>query len=1656
VSNDPLASKEWHKGAIDLTSLGDEFTGSGIAVGVFDDGIEKGHADLSANYDASKEFVYNGATYNPQGAAGQQNHGTAVAGIIAAVADNGAGGSGIAPKAKITAVDIIGNAGGAMIPAIGHMAAFDLTSNSWNWVSKYVDGVGTAFGAAFQNALKSAAETGRAGLGTVIVVAAGNDWQTDRRDANYSEFSASRHTITVGAWTDLGTRASYSNTGANILVAAPSNGGSKGIFTTDETGSAGYSSAAYTETFGGTSAATPIVSGVVALMLEASGKSLGWRDVQEILAFTADVKAGGFEETGGAYVTNQTDLWAINGARTVDGGGKAFSNDAGFGQVDAYEAVRFSEVWTLFGAAKTSANEASVRVSDGTTKAVGNGSGFTDYQLVVGTGLDLDYVTLTLTMTHGNVEDLRIELISPDGTRSLMLTTGSTTAVNAFSAKTWMFGSNEFRGELSAGTWTVRVTDTRANSYSGSVSSVVLDLYGDGVTVDNVYHYTDDFMKMLAIEPSRSLVTDTNGGTDWLNFSAIRGGIDADLSARTILMRGVSTLTIAAGTTIENVVAGDGADVLRGNDLANHLVGMRGDDLLDGRLGADLLDGGAGSDTASYALSLAAVDVDLTRAAQSGGDAEGDRLIAIENVVGSAFADTLTGDARANRITGGAGDDRIDGGAGTDTAVFSGLRADYAVTANADGSFTLADMRTSGDGTDRVVNVERFRFADGYVAAADLVTTLVGDGNLDEGGTGGAGGRDGDGGTAGADIINGTAADDVIDAGAGDDTIFMSTGKDVVDGGEGVDTFVFTGAFSAYALYRGTAGGSTYYRVVGTGVDTTLVNVEILRDAGGATFDLRLLRDATITGTAKNDTLKGSDQTAERLNGLSGDDILKGSAGADILDGGTGLDTADYSASTVGVTVDLAAGTLSGGQADGDILISIENVTGSATRANVLSGDGGANVLKGGAGDDRIAGRGGADTLDGGKGIDTVDYSESSAGVTVDLASTKPQSGGDAAGDKLTGFENVVGTDFADVLAGTVAANQLFGGKGDDILSGGAGADMLSGGDGIDVASYATSKAGVIVDLALAGTQAGGDAAGDLLSGIEGVVGSTKNDVLSGEGGANVLDGGAGNDILEGRGGADRLVGGAGLDTARYAASSAAVAIDLSAGSASGGDAAGDVLVGIENLVGSAFADILTGDAGANVLSGGGGDDVLADGLGNDSLFGEAGDDLLVWFGGVDRFDGGLGTDTLSLAGLAVGAAINLAGTVTAGKDKLTFVGIEKVVGSRFADVVTGSALADDVDAGGGDDVVTGGAGNDRLDGGAGTDVAVYAGRRADYTVTAADDGSLTVRDLRSVKSDGTDVLKNFESLRFSDGTLVLGAALSATGVEAGSSSAQTVFVQTGGAKADKLAGSAGADHLSGGAGNDNLSGSDGADLMDGGVGLDTADYGASLAGVTVDLATGSGSGGQAEGDILIGIEIVRGSAKDDALTGSAGADELWGMAGADVLVDGLGTDKVYGGDGDDRLVWIGGAGDLFDGGAGLDTLDLSRLAARATVDLATGKVASGTGSLVAKAMEAVIGTAFDDVIVGGRSGDRLAGGAGDDVLTGGAGADVFQFAAGSGHDRITDFRIGEDKIAIDGAAFADLSFTAVAGGVLVGFGDDDILVSGVATLARGDFLLYA
>ncbi len=337
-------------------------------------------------------------------------------------------------------------------------------------------------------------------------------------------------------------------------------------------------------------------------------------------------------------------------------------------------------------------------------------------------------------------------------------------------------------------------------------------------------------------------------------------------------------------------------------------------------------------------------------------------------------------------------------------------------------------------------------------------------------------------------------------------------------------------------------------------------------------------------------------------------------------------------------------------------------------------------------------------------------------------------------------------------------------------MEGGAGADVMDGGvGGNDTAVYWNATAGVTV--ALNGAASGGEADGDVLTGFEHLVGSSFDDVLTGDAGNNRINGRDGNDVIMGGDGDDHLIGGAGMDsidggngvdTASYEFAGSGVSVNLFTGGY-GGRAGGDTYRSIENVLGSDHDDIITGDFLANRISGGLGDDVLNGDGGNDQLVGGA---------GADSLDGGNGVDTANYAGASAAIALSLATGGTAGDAAGdTFANIEFVVGTSFGDTIagndrnnrlTGGDGADSLD-GLGDDVITGGDGFDGFwvrDAGGGNDTITdfWAGDGMTDRIWLGADTGLT--DWAAVQGAWTDTVDGL-LLTFANGSALLEGVLS-------------------------------------------------------------------------------------------------------------------------------------------------------------------------------------------------------------------------------------------------------------------------------------------------------
>lgn len=283
-------------------------------------------------------------------------------------------------------------------------------------------------------------------------------------------------------------------------------------------------------------------------------------------------------------------------------------------------------------------------------------------------------------------------------------------------------------------------------------------------------------------------------------------------------------------------------------------------------------------------------------------------------------------------------------------------------------------------------------------------------------------------GLEGDDLLLGGYLADTIDGGTGDDTLYGRDGDDELTGGEGND------------MLHGDAGNDTLYGNMGN---------DFLEGGAGDDFIYTGSGDDSALGGTGDDIFHLGGGTNEIYCG-QGDDLVRANIGIDTILGGSGEDTVDYSmfGGSGGLTVNLITGKGKFGAADGDTYRSIEDVIGS-NGDDFLIGNGAYNTIDGSGGDDLISGGFGGDDLDGGLGFDLLDYSESIAGVKIDLAANTA-SGGDAQGDTIQNFEDVVGSAFDDLLFGTDGANSLIGLDGKDVLYGAEGVDSLKGGAGAD------------------------------------------------------------------------------------------------------------------------------------------------------------------------------------------------------------------------------------------------------------------------------------------------------------------------------------------------------------------------------------------------------------------------------------------------------------------------------------------------------------------------------------------------------------------------------------------------------------------------------
>ena len=487
---------------------------NGVTISIVDDCLQTTHPDLRENcppVSTKLHHDFRDGDDDPKPTDPEDGHGTAVAGLAGARQNNGApdpttglllGVSGVAPEARLLGLRLIGGPTSDEDTADAltwgpNNAVVDVCNNSWGFTGTSLVG----FDLLSKAAQRDAAVKGREGKGQVTVFAAGNG-RANEANANYSSASNSRYVVTVGAINSVGTRSSYSTPGAPLLVCAP--GGGFGFFgadqrcvTTDVTGVGGFNPAAgditntdYTRQMNGTSSATPITSGVVALMLGAN-PNLSWRDVKEILAGTSRR----IDETDPGWLIRPAETGA---ARFYNGSGFKFNDDYGSGLVDAFGAVVRSQTWKNLGpeiSQSRAIKEATAGANipdDGQAKLTRD----FDFSGAAFPNLRLEQIEVEIQITHNHRSDLEIAVISPSGVRSILankrfrpqggsdtdkdyrdIVIDAVTGVLTPRSGGWVFSTTHHWGENSTGKWTIEVID-RVPGTSGKLLSSAIRLYG--------------------------------------------------------------------------------------------------------------------------------------------------------------------------------------------------------------------------------------------------------------------------------------------------------------------------------------------------------------------------------------------------------------------------------------------------------------------------------------------------------------------------------------------------------------------------------------------------------------------------------------------------------------------------------------------------------------------------------------------------------------------------------------------------------------------------------------------------------------------------------------------------------------------------------------------------------------------------------------------------------------------------------------------------------------------------------------------------------------------------------------------------------------------------------------------------------------------------
>jgi Ca2+-binding RTX toxin-like protein len=1315
---DPLKSAQWYLSAAGLDGLKGQITGAGVTVSVVDDGIDTSHPDLQENlnfalaYDTQFNTQDGKPKYPVLVGLPPDNHGTAVAGIIGAVANNETGIVGVAPDVELVSTRVRWT-WDQMTEALGRQWMFDVSNNSWGAIKPFSDNFNSTTLTFSWVALRTGVEDGRDGLGTVFVFSAGNSAGAGD-NTNYHNFQNAREVITVGAAAQDNTMAGFSTPGASVLVSSYG----VGLITTDRHQAGwGYDpGSGYLGSFSGTSASAPMVSGIVALMLEAN-PALGYRDVQEILVFAA--------------THPDVQDWKTNGAANFNLGGLRFNDKAGFGLVDATAAVRLAQTWEP---GNTAINEVSASARQfGLVDAIPDGTGVAYTRTFqIDAAIKVEHVELGIDLRHTRMGDLIIELTSPSGTVSTLFNRPTVNDEQPFGESgidsdmpthlLWDMSSVQFWGEDAAGTWTINVRDVRAEQ-TGTIQSLSLRVYGERDDGNDVYVFTDE-----GFVGETGRVLSDEGGTDTINAAPVTTDMYVDLGAQHLLASNSVAYQIADWSVIENAITGIGNDRLDGNDVANLLNGMEGNDTLTGGLGDDILIGGVGSDVAVYAGAMAEFGLSWNPDAKtlrvvdnvtSNGNEGTDVLTGIERLVFSDgelnLSATVGNQAPTANRSFFANAIQVAPGIGIDFAIpddaFSDVDSEKGVppgilVAEASGA-ELPEWLSFDPVTRKLTGVPpkdfqgqiklKVKAVDDFGSTAeDMLTLQFGDNQ--------------------APVLQ-DASELVLNEDAGFVALGIALPYDPEDP-EGKTVTVKLLDVPSQGAVLDKLGNQLAVGSVMSADSLTELHYQTLQDANGDAGYVRFqavdedgvtaesaihifvnpINDAPRFQTASSKlVISYPDQSTVTLDMQAPSDPESTITTVKVIDlPALGVVTLDSNAVQLNQVLTLdqlnrLSFTLSENVNGpvGSVTIQAVDPQGAATNwslalevqgdAASTTGTAGADALYGSIGNDTIYGAAGDDTLVGNAGDDRL-----LGGLGNDML--------------IAGSGN-------DSLDGSAGNDYLDGGTGNDVMAGGPGNDtyvvdsatdmvleVIGGGAGGKdlVITSVSMTAPTNVESLQAATGAAVNLTGNSLDNI--LLGNELANKLLGDAGRDTLLGGAGSDTLDGGTGVDRMAGGAG-DDVYYVDSRLDQIVELANEGFDTVHAASSytLMSNIENLVLEGTGDFTGGGNSLNNhIWGNAGNNVLAGGLGADTLEGGAGDDIYVLSDSLDTIIDTGGVDTIRST---------LDVTLPAGLENVELVGIGDTVavGNAANNLLVGNMGSNILDGGAGLDTLTGGLGSDQF-----------------------------------------------------------------------------------------------------------------------------------------------------------------------------------------------------------------------------------------------------------------------------------------------------------------------------------------------------------------------